>query len=790
METSHRNKSRFNPNTNLNTELDLLLLYRLSKKNLIWFFLLITIGLIGSYIYLRYTIPVYQSNLTLQVGSQNTAKQVLEVENFYDNQDIAEDVELLKSKFLFKRTLQSLPFDVSYYNEGNFLNHELYKKSPINVEYLISDSTVLGSEFYLKFNNNNTFILSSKTEELGEFAFNKKIELAQVTLEINKLNADYNPDERVIFVINNLDELTNKYIDQLSVITENPLAKTINISFNDNNALKTKDIVTALANEYLKFDIEERSKSSKKVLEFIDNQLDKYYNKVKVSENKIQNFQKNSNLSNTKQFSSIYITNINQYENKIIDLNLQKNVLEEIIKIAENEESVDVDNLLPILSGTEYEGSIAFMINSLQKLLVEKQNLLFRVTKNSDAIKSLEHKIKVQRNLLTESLNSQILKLEKTRKEIEGNISNIQKKFLNIPEKELEYARLQRVLSIDEKFFTMLMEKRTEYSISEAGFVPQHTILNKAITPNRPVTPNKKIILITGVLVGIVLSILLLFVRYLFKNTISEINDIVSVAVAEIGILGVVPDYKQNMPNSQLVVHLKPKSIISESFRTLRSNLKFINSNNEKKVMAITSTISGEGKTFCALNLGGIIALSGKKVVVLDLDMRKPKIHLGFGANNNIGMSTLLIGANTIEECIQSSELKGLDYITSGPIPPNPAELIIDDHLDKVIEKLKTKYDLIIIDNPPIGLVSDAMEVLQKADYPIYVFKQEYSHRNFVHNADRLILDNKIKNLSIILNGVNTKQKSYSYGYGYGYGYGTGYYDDENTSKNIFNRKK
>lgn len=467
-----------------------------------------------------------------------------------------------------------------------------------------------------------------------------------------------------------MESLTNKYIQQLGVFPLNPSAKTISISFNDNNALKTSDIITSLANEYILYDIEERSKSSKKIIQFLDDQLDKYYNKVKLSENRIQDFQTSKKIGNPDDVSSIYLDKINRFENQLIDIDFQTSVLKEISKSVTGKiNTIDVYNLLPTLTGTEYEASISALISNLQSLMVQKQNLLSEVTVNSGSIQSLENQIDVQKEILFTTINSLISKLEHRRKEVVKKVNEIQAKYLTVPANELEYARLQRVLSIDEKFFTLLMEKRTEYSISEAGFVPQHTILDKANTPTSPMSPNRNLILITGVLLGVVISLVLLIIRYIFKNTISTIDEINRYIKSSVGFLGNIPIYHNKIPVSQLVINREPKSVISESFRSVRSNLQFITSNNQKKTIAVTSTISGEGKTFCAINLAGIIAMSGKKVVIIDLDMRRPKIHIGFGVKNTCGMSTILINKSEIEECIHKSELENLDFITSGPIP-------------------------------------------------------------------------------------------------------------------------
>ena len=772
------------PISNFNTELDIILLLKIFKRNLFLFMVIITICVVVSFVYLRYTIPIYQSQLVLQVGSENTANKVLQVDNFSQKEDIAKDVELLKSKLLFKRALSKLQLKVSYYNQGNFLNNELYIGSPMKVNYAIKDSSIVGIPFFIEITKNNKFNLFENETLLGEFEVDTPIKLKQVDLKIQIDEYEGLKDvknNKMLFVINNIDDLTSRYISQLNIFPLNPSAKTINISFQDNNSTKAKDIVTSLANEYILYDLEERSKSSKKVIEFLDDQLDKYYNRVKLSENKIQDFQSNNKIGNPQEFSSIYLERLNRFENQLIDIDFQRNVLTEISKSVSGKlNTIDVYNLMPTLTGTEYEASISALITNLQGLLVQKQNLLGEVTISSEASKSLDRKIEIQKEVLFATISSLVVKLDARRKEVSRRVEEIQSKYLNVPANELEYARLQRVLSIDEKFFTLLMEKRTEYSISEAGFVPQHTILDKAVVSSIPISPNKKIILATGILLGIVISLLLLILKYVFKNTISSIDEINRYAHSSAAFLGNIPIYSNEIPVSQLVIDKEPKSVIAEAFRSVRSNLQFISNDENKKIIAITSTISGEGKTFCAINLAGIIALSGKKVVIIDLDMRRPKIHIGFGVKNTCGMSTLLINRNTIEECIHHSELENLDFITSGPIPPNPAELIISDELEKVIEKLKKSYDYIMIDNPPIGLVSDAMETLKKADYPIYVFKNEYSRKNFINNIDKLILENGIKKLSIILNAVDFKDKYYSYGYNYSYSYGqkNGYYYD------------
>ncbi len=418
-------------------------------------------------------------------------------------------------------------------------------------------------------------------------------------------------------------------------------------------------------------------------------------------------------------------------------------------------------------------------LSALHELIVEKQKASYDVTQNSQIIIHLNEEIADQDKIIVQSIDALISKLDTKKQDLESQADQIKVLYLNpsTAGNNIEYLRLQRLFSIDEKYYDLLLEKKTEYSISKAGFVPQSQILENALPAWSPVSPQKTSTFVVAILIAISASIILLFVIYLFYNEITSVEEIERLAESPISILGIVPAYHKTIPVSQLIINHNPKSILAEAFRSIITNLQFIKSGEGPKIISITSTISGEGKTFVSVNLAGIIAYSGKKVIVLDLDMRKPRIHTALALDNSKGMSTLLIGQFTLAEVIQKTETENLHIITAGPIPPNPSELVISKEMDNIIEKLKQTYDIIIIDNPPVGLVTDGITMLQKADYPIYVMRADYSKREFIHFVDRLYYENHFHKLSIILNGVNFKKQAYSYGYyGYGYTYGQGNY--------------
>jgi capsular exopolysaccharide synthesis family protein len=417
---------------------------------------------------------------------------------------------------------------------------------------------------------------------------------------------------------------------------------------------------------------------------------------------------------------------------------------------------------------------------SIQKLLREKEDLLYAVTPSSENIKQVNYQIENQKRLLLETLDAVRMKYRTKYKSLLERTSDYKSRMVKSPEDEVEFSRLNRLYSISEKYYTLLLEKKTEFSISKAGYVSKNIILEKATGLGTLVSPNRKNALLIAFLAALLLSLALVFIRYLFHDKIYSLNDIARYSTGNVGLLGVIPKYENDIPVSQLIVDKNPKALISEAFRTLRTNLGFLDSRPGTKVVSITSTISGEGKTFVAINIAGVLAFTGKNVVIIDLDMRKPKIHKGFGVSNNIGMSTILTGNTPIEDCFMNSPMDNLKFITAGPSPPNPSELILSAKLDEILEYLKTKFDYIVIDNAPVGLVTDGIATIQRADYPIYVFRAGYSRKMFTQILDRLKNESNVKNLSVVLNDVDVSRRiySYNYGYGYGYGYGTGYYTD------------
>lgn len=752
-----------------------------------------------AFLYLRYSQPVYESKSKIQIIDDNAATKILKFNQIDGNSNkIAEAIEQMRSKIFLKRVVEKLAIEVSYFIEGTFKSNELYTNTPYFVKVNFKNPTFYGQKFYINFDDD----LKKGTITYLDGASNKTINFTtgfwikgsdfDISVYLNPgnnitQNTDIIKGNKSYFIVKSIDEVTSDLQAKLETRVLSELAMTILINVKDVNSSKSKDIVNAICSEFLIYDVERKSESSKNILEFIDNQLTQVYNDLKLAETKLQGFKKDKNINDNEVILNSNLIRYSTLEDQMLRIEMEEKILDEIQNNISKNKNIDVYQLVSLLAGSEEESMVKDIVQTIQKLLVEKENLLYQVTPSSENIRQINYQIEIQKDLLLKSLSAIRLKYKSKYKNLLERSADYKSKFNQEPEDEVEHSRLMRVYSISEKYYTMLLEKKTEFSISKAGFVSQNIVLETAVNPGSIVSPSRRNTLYVSIISFLALSLLLVIIQYFLHDKISSLNDIVRHTSASINTLGIIPKFDKNMPLSQLIIDKSPKSVIAEAFRGIRTNLQFINNSEGPKIISITSTISGEGKTFVAMNIAGILAFSRKKAIIIDLDMRKPKIHRGFEVENNVGMSTILTHMTGIDECIRNSSVPLLQYITAGPIPPNPSELIMSPKLVEVINYLKSKYDYVIIDNPPVGLVTDGLTTLQMADYPIYVFRADYSKRTFAQIIDRLKNENNIQHLSIVLNGVDVKKNiygyNYGYGYGYGYTYGSGYYGEDFETK-------
>lgn len=790
----------------INEDFDFRLMITIARKNFLWVMLFLLSALLLALVIVRYTPPVYEATAVLQISEQNSAKSVLNdasLRGFTETGNkLATSIELIRSKVIIERVIRKLPLQVSYFSKGEILSNELYRQTPFTIEYAIKDSTIFGQPVFIDFIDNKTFKLQlpeGKGRSTGLLKinswystpfFNLRVSINDYEM-IKGLKEDLSSDA-FYFVIQSPDLVVASILSDISVAILNPDAKTLSLKLKEKNALKAADIVNGICSEFNKYDLEKNSEVSYKILDFIDNTISGIDIELGRSEDKIERFKKQNKIVDPDFTASTVLRKLDELQTQFFSIEQELNLNSKIRK--EVNTDIDLTKFILSLYGRSEDNTLTIQLNKLQDLADQLEEVKIQATQNSEIYRSVAQRVRNQQAIINKILQNEESRLQTIRADKLAEIRKYESQLGEVPQQQAEFARLQRLFNINEKFYSLLLEKKAEFSITRAGYVPQHVVLQEAKYDNPPVEPQKSLIISSCLIIGFLASFILIIARYLLYNEINALEEIGHYTDATL--LGIVPKYKREIPISQLLVDKNPKSVISEAFRSIRTNLQFISNSEGAKLIVVTSTISGEGKTFNAINLAGVIAFSGVKVVILDLDMRKPKIHLGFNVENNKGVSTLLIGKNTLEDCIIKSSLSNLDFITAGPIPPNPAELIINPKMDLLLENLKNLYDVIIIDLPPIGIVSDGIPMMQKADYPLYILRANYSRKMFIAQINKLMSENKVPNLSVILNGVEMSRLkygygygySYGYGYGYGYSYGYGYYEDDNEPKGLMDK--
>ena len=792
----------------INEDFDFKLFVTIARKNAIWFLGFMFLSVFIALAILHYTAPVYETQSIIKIASENKAENVLGVNSqssrLYETNDIAGDIELIRSKVIVERALQRLPLQASYFAKGTVLINELYTASPFLVDAVIRDSSICGVPIFVDLTDSVHGILNYESPGSGQMVQHKFTSGSTINLNEANVKIIINDVEEILavqkeisrdafyFTLNRNSDMAEEIIRNLTVGVLNPDAKTVVIKMREKNINKAADIVNAVAEEFNKFDVEKKSEVADKILDFIDRTILNVNDELTVSENSLEQFKRSNKIISPE----LAITTVSA---KMLDLQATKLTLEhELTLFTRIRSDISLDNdisrFLLSLTGAEPNQLVVEQMRRLQDLIDQRDMIRMQATEQSEIYKAVNLRLNNHRQLLTQTILNEETQIKNQLAEVNRQLKDFEARFGRIPSQQAEFGRLQRIYDVNEKFYSLLLEKKAEFSITKAGYVPQHLILQEAKNTLPPVSPNKPLIVSASLMIGFMVSLILILVRYLLYNEINALDEIGQYTDA--ALLGIVPKYKREIPVSQLLVDKNPKSVISEAFRSIRTNLQFISNEDGAKTIAVTSTISGEGKTFNAINLAGVIAFSGKKVVILDFDMRKPKIHLGFNVENNHGVSTLLIGKDTPENCIIKSSLNNLDFITAGPIPPNPAELIINPRMEVLLNYLKERYDIIIIDLPPVGIVSDGIPVMQKVDYPLYILRANYSRKMFIAQINKLITENKVSNLSVILNGVEMSRLrygygynySYGYGYGYGYSYGYGYYEEDNKPETFIQR--
>ena len=559
--------------TNFSNNFELGLFIHLLKKSLIIYILIFATAIAFGYLYLRYTDPIYESSLIMQINKKDQAGQLLNVySSFEDNTQLIAEVELLKSSFMLEKAIKAMPLKIGYFSKGEILTTDNYKSSSFKIlNFTIFDSTILDQKVFILNNGDNKYILKNEvgstiSEEpfnLDDFITNKHFSCIISGTNRESLIKELAINE-LYFVFNDVKSFAASVKEKIEVDIENSTAKTISIQFKHKNARFAADIISTLTSEYNKYVYDRQNTSSTNIVQFIAAQKDSVDKRLKESERLIQVFQKSNDIHNTEGLSTSILSQIGSMESQVVEIEIKNSILGEIRLMLSNKETqTDMTAIIPILIGMEFKSSLNNLIIKLKESIDNRTALLRAATSDNENVTILNNEIRLQIKLIIDAIEIFNTQGEKKLNIINNKVKYLESQLYTLPEKELELARLDRVLQINNKYYTLLLEKETEYKLSSAGLATHNEILEEAKVPATPITPRKTFAYLIVFFGALVASILFAVIKYLMHDQITSLNEIIKLSSATIGILGIVPKYKNNIPVSQLIIDKSPKSIIN-----------------------------------------------------------------------------------------------------------------------------------------------------------------------------------------------------------------------------------
>jgi len=678
--------------------------------------------------------------------------------------DIDTAKEVISSRSLVLEALKKV--DLTTHIWG--LNR-LYKATELydNTPFIPKVYKGLGLIFYLKPKDNNSFILEVKGKNQngdkinfrGEFKFNQIIQNDNFKVKIVPTGKEFKYFKYKFSVDSPIITAQNIINNSLSVSRRNKKANILDISFQDTVPVRAKEFVNELTKVYLKRNIEQKTQNATQTLKFINEQLKLLQGNLQKSQKNIEEFKSRENTMDIKLSAQEISKKIEDYDSKLAILNMKIKILKDTIdKI---DKGKDLSTLTLVGLGVD-SASVNELTKELQQALLDRKALLQDYTYKHPVVRKLTDRIENLKAIIKESILNILKGLNEQKKIFLSQKERYIKELKKLPKAEQNYLTLQREFNFNNKFYTYLLEKKTETEIKKAATANQNKILDYAITPNIPIKPKRKLIVTVGAMAGGVLGVLVAFFLNARDNTIKSEEDLEEI---DAPIVASIPKY--NSQNSRdLIVLKEPKSPIAESFRLLRTNLQFLISNNQRGVViAVTSTVAGEGKTTIASNLALSLNMLEKRVIVINFDLRKPTLHKVFNLPNGYGLSGYLSNQVGLDKILKHTDIDNLDIISAGAVPPNPSELINSPKVQELIERLKKYYDYIILDTPPVGLVTDARVLIRSADIILYVVRANYTKKEFVKIIKEVKSQTK-RGFYIVLNDIKVDfDSNYSYGY-------------------------
>lgn len=760
--------------------------YELLQRNLKylpWLILSILISLLAAFLYLRYTPDIFSADGQMIIRNENSFNSEDEKFNRLFLTDagpnLTNEMAILKSSSFIQRVIERKKWNIIYEGIGKVRSAQMYEDNPLRLEVIgkkdsvayIIDITVLDSSRF-QLNNGEIYTFGETFTLQNQGVFRLHL--------VNKSVAYFQTHNFKIYVYP-LDVAAELMVPHLDVNLVTEAGSIIGISFKSKNKMLASDFVNELMAEYQKLTVEDKSSIANNTIEFIDERIDTLKSELSGVESDIQRFQERSSSLSPVESSGFLANSARELETRYAEVQNQKQILKwlyEYISRSENNNST-----VPVNLGVN-EPTLGPLITAYNDLQLKKTTLLKSTTELNPIVVDLSASIEKLKKDILEALKNVGNSYDITGSQIARELNSTKKTVSGIPGQARQLQNIERQQKIKEELYLFLLSKREEVAIGAAAVVTNASILEKATIRAKLVEPLPKSVVIKFLLAGIFLPIFIIAIINLLNDKIKYRSDIER--ILDVPIVGEVSRSDDPYP---LLVNLENRTFITEQFRTIRTNMSYLLSNVKSGVVLITSSMSGEGKSFLSTNIAAAYALASRKTLILEFDIRKPKIASNLGMGTHQGITSFLITNGELDSLVKKvNGHENLYLLPCGLIPPNPSELMLLPTMDKLFSWAKQNFDIIIIDSAPIGVVSDSITLGKYADATIFVVRQGYTVKKSLEYVKKLKDEKKLPSLSIVLNDV---KESAGYGYGYGYGYGHRknievYFNDSLNKKNPF----
>lgn len=764
-----------------------------------WMAACIVVCLAGAWLYLRHTVPVYSISASVIIKDNDKSSKSgsgmanLEDLGFYSSiSNFDNEVEILHSRTLIKKVVEELDLYINYAAPSRFHDVELYKTSPVKVWITPEEAEKLPgmARLELTLQPGNKFHVKI---EIGGQEYSKLFDKLPALLTTPSGTFSFSPtdsipvqsEQKIIATVSSPRGVASGYRGALSIEPTSKSTTIAQISLQSTNRQRGADFINKLVEAYNRDANDDKNEVATKTAEFIDERIKIINGELGTTEQELETFKRDAGLTDLKSDAQLALSENSEYEKKRAENNTQLRLVQFLASYANNPDHAF--EVLPVNVGLTDTG-LTELINRYNEMLLERKRLLRISSENNPVVVNLDASIRAMRSNVLTTINSVQRGLNITKADLERQAGKYAGRITNAPRQERQLVSISRQQEIKAGLYLMLLQKREENAITLASTANNARIVDEALANGIPVSPKEKNIYLTALILGIALPISIIYLIELLKYKIEGRADVEK--ITSLPIIGDVPlSEEKSAQKDAIVVHENQNDMMAETFRNIRTNVLYM-MQSDQKVILITSTTTGEGKTFIASNLAMSLSLLGKRVVVVGLDIRKPGLNKAFKLSHKEGgISQYLADPEHTDlmALVQPSNINPQLYILpGGPIPPNPTELVAREALPQALMILEEHFDYIILDTAPIGMVTDTLLIARVADASVYVCRADYTHKADYTLINELNERKKLPNLCTIINGLDMKKKKYGYYYGYGkygkyygygkkYGYGYGY---------------